>query len=302
MGLKLKNLQIFASVIGFWGVLATLVGVQNAVALETAWGPERETYTWAVPASKPVFNSIINNPSLGDERNFVRVREYTEDGTGTFEDYASAEAGKEYEVYVYYHNNASESFNADGTGIAQNVRLKMEAPANLKAGETAVIKGTISWGTEGEMQEVWDTAFLEVTEDLTLSYNLEVGAVIHNQGTANGEVLDGAALFGDGVLLAYSKQYWGIVPGCNEFAGYVTFRLVATGVEAPAEEPEDEPEETPEEEPEEEAEETEEIVNTGPAEITLAVLIVLFAGIMGYYMVKTRMEYLKTRKMVIRKK
>ena len=40
-----------------------------------AWGPERTTYTNEVPASRAVFNSITNNAAVGDEREFVRIRE-----------------------------------------------------------------------------------------------------------------------------------------------------------------------------------------------------------------------------------
>ena len=45
--------------------------------LETfdAWGPQdRETFTWARRAKFITLNSITDNPRIGDERNFVRVR------------------------------------------------------------------------------------------------------------------------------------------------------------------------------------------------------------------------------------
>ena len=37
-----------------------------------AWGPERTTFTMEKPATYPTFNSITNNPTIGDERDFVR--------------------------------------------------------------------------------------------------------------------------------------------------------------------------------------------------------------------------------------
>ena len=39
------------------------------------WGPERETFTSKEPADYVTFNSITDNAGVGDERNFVRVRE-----------------------------------------------------------------------------------------------------------------------------------------------------------------------------------------------------------------------------------
>ena len=207
------------------GVLSVPVIGANVSALDETWGPQdRPTYTWDQPASKPTFNSITNNPEIGKEMNFVRVREAT--STEPYEDYVDIEIGKEYEVYVYYHNNASASLNESGAGLAQNVRLKTELPTKLHNGDTAVIKGTISWGTSGNMQEVWDTAFLTARDTVYLRY-VEDSAVIHNQGNANGSVLDANALFGDGALLAHDTNYWGVIPGCNEYAGYITYRVKA---------------------------------------------------------------------------
>lgn len=215
---KLKTLTLI-------GVLSIPVVGINAFALDETWGPQdRPTYTWNEPASEPTLNSITNNPEIGKEMNFVRVREAT--STEPYEDYVDIEIGKEYEVYVYYHNNASASLNESGAGLAQNVRLKTELPSTLHDGDTAVIKGTLSWGTADNMKEVWDTAFLTAHDTVYLRY-VENSAVIHNQGTANGSILDANALFGDGALLAYDNNYWGVIPGCNEYAGYITYRVKA---------------------------------------------------------------------------
>ena len=73
----------------------------NARALDASWGPQdRDFYTVQVPAEEPVFNSITNNPAIGNEANFVRVREYISDtATNTYADEVNLEIGKEYEVY-----------------------------------------------------------------------------------------------------------------------------------------------------------------------------------------------------------
>ena len=64
----------------FLAAFMSLLGATAVTALPTyadnEWGPERETYTWEHPADKVTINSITDNPTLGDERNFVRVREY----------------------------------------------------------------------------------------------------------------------------------------------------------------------------------------------------------------------------------
>lgn len=74
----------------------------------SAWGPERPMYTMNAPADHVVFNSISDNSSLGDERDFVRIVE--KDSGKAFTSELEIEAGKEYIVSIYYHNNASATY------------------------------------------------------------------------------------------------------------------------------------------------------------------------------------------------
>lgn len=192
------------------------------------WGPQdRQTFTWSNPADHVCFNSMTDNPEIGDESNFVRVRKAG--GHDKFVDNVIVEPGEEYEVNIYYHNNASASLNeGDRRGIAENVRLRMNYIAStLNAGEAAVIRGTIS-SSNAIPKEVWDTAYLNAKEAVGLRY-VPNSAVLHNTGSLGGTVLNDDAVFGKdgGTYLGYSKGYWGMIPGCNEFAGYVTFRLKA---------------------------------------------------------------------------
>lgn len=191
-----------------------------------SWGPQdRETFTWDTPASYATFNSIVDNPVLGDERNFVRVREA---GTSdTFTDDAELVIGREYEVYIYYHNNASANLNESGEGLAQNVRLSVSCPGNLEENQSAIVRATLS--SSADPATIFDTAYLIARDsEVTLSY-VSGSAVLHNDGSADGTVLDDMALWSEeGVQISYSTQYPGVVPGCNEYAGYVTFRLRAS--------------------------------------------------------------------------
>lgn len=201
------------------------------------WGPQdRQTFTWSNPADHVCFNSMTDNPEIGDEANFVRVRKAG--GHDKFTDNVIVEPGEEYEVNIYYHNNASASLNeGDRRGIAENVRLRMNYIAStLNAGEAAVIRGTIS-SSNAIPKEVWDTAYLNAKEAVGLHY-VPNSAVLHNTGSLGGTVLNDDAVFGKdgGTYLGYSKGYWGMIPGCNEFAGYVTFRLKAYKLEMTDEE------------------------------------------------------------------
>ena len=231
---RIKAIKQTPKAILLLGVLAmalspfAIVGETSAL---DSWGPQdRATFTWEKPAPYRTFNSITDNPTIGDERNFVRVKEVGVDGPHY--DNVDVIPGKEYEVYVYFHNNASASLNDSGKGIADNVRLSTKLPEKLEAGQTGTIYGTIT-STNTDPESVWDTAFLKATETVYMRY-VPDSAVIHNGGTANGAILDANALFSEeGAKLAYNlanskgTSMWGMIPGCNEYAGYVTYRLKA---------------------------------------------------------------------------
>ena len=217
---------VFAGVV-LGGVAVVAANSAPVFADDTdSWGPQdRATFHWDAPASYPVFNSIVDNPDIGNEANFVRVREAGSDAN--FTDSVNVEVGKEYEVYVYYHNNASPAIGF-GEGAAQNVRLKMAIPEKIEKDAVGVVKGTIS-STNTNPLEVYDTAYLNATDTVYMRY-VDNSAIIHNSGTANGHGLVATALFGDeGAKLAWqdSEDTWGLIPGCNEYAGYVTFRVKA---------------------------------------------------------------------------
>lgn len=198
----------------------------DASAASTAWGPERPTFTWAEPAEYVTFNSITDNPKIGDERNFVRIRKAGTDDK--YVDKINLEVGQEYEVGIWFHNNAKSKLNKKengGIGIAENVRLRVEQPEKVNAGTSAVIKGIIS-STNSNPGEVWDVAYA-YSDSTVLTRYVANSAKITSLGTINGEILSSEAMFGEqGAKLGYWNDLWGTVPGCNEYSGYVTYRFV----------------------------------------------------------------------------
>ena len=59
----------------FSAIVAMVAAAIIVPAALFAWGPSRQTFTTAQPADYITFNSIVDNPAHGDERNFVQVRE-----------------------------------------------------------------------------------------------------------------------------------------------------------------------------------------------------------------------------------
>jgi hypothetical protein len=190
-----------------------------------SWGPSRPTFTINKPADHVTFDSITDNPAQGDERNFMQVRGAT-DSNETYADRISLTPGKEYVVYIYYHNNAASNLNASGTGIANGVYIKAQIPAVVSNGST----GTKAVGYVGARNadpiEVWnDISFTNNSGgDISLRY-IPDSATIHNFGKTNGVALSNSIIT-SGAEIGFDSLD-GVIPGCNDYAGYVTFRIKA---------------------------------------------------------------------------
>jgi len=186
-----------------------------------AWGPDRPTYTMEVPADHVTFNSITNNPDVGDERNFIRIKE--DSTTSTYVDNVTLEPGKVYQVMAYYHNNATSNLNDSGVGIANNTTLKMEIPGVVKAGVKAAFTGTVS-ASNANPTSVYDEAYgtNATNADIALRY-VSGSAVVTSNGAVNGAKLPDS-LFTTGAYLGYDSLN-GVLPACSEYAGYVVFKI-----------------------------------------------------------------------------
>ena len=215
------------------GLVALAITFLVPAAATFAYGPERQTYTNDVPADHVTFNSITNNAAIGDERNFVRIREYN--SGNKFADEVKVVPGKEYEVYIYYHNNAASNLNASGKGIANGVRITTNFDSTLNASKKATVTAFIN-ATDAIPARIWDEAYLttDSTSNVVLHY-VNASAVIHNGGKTNGTILS-TDLFGDDTK--GDGQYIGVnvmdgrLPGCAEYSGYITYRLRAEQIGA----------------------------------------------------------------------
>jgi uncharacterized repeat protein (TIGR01451 family) len=190
-----------------------------------AWGPSRSTFTMAQPATYVTFNSITDNPSQGDERNFMRVREQ-DASNSTYTDDMALTPGKRYVVMIFYHNNAASNFNADGSGIAHGAYARAEVPAIVSSGKTSPAEGYVG-ASNANPTSVYDEVNFEnkTSADIALRY-VPGSTNIHNFGSTNNAVMPDTILSSSGVKLGYDSLN-GDLPGCNDYAGYVTFVVQA---------------------------------------------------------------------------
>lgn len=198
---------------------AVIVMVAAAIIIPAAvfaWGPVRDTYTMLHPANKVTFNSIVDNTELGgDERDFVGIREAG--SANTWYNDVNAQEGKEYIVRMYVHNDAARNLNL----VAENVTAKVNLPTTT--GKSIQVNGFIN-STNADPVEVYDHATFNSSEDFNLSY--VPGSLKYENnvfGTA-GVPLSESIFTSAGAKLGYDKLD-GRIPGCLEYAGYVSFKV-----------------------------------------------------------------------------
>lgn len=196
-------------------ISAAVIGVSTQAL---AWGPERPTTSGETGADFITFNSITDNKKVGDERNFVRIREA---GAGEYINEAKLQPGKQYEVMTYYHNNAKTSLNASGVGIAKDVSVRTKMPSVVKPGERGNVSSIIS-ASNAAPKEVWDEAYVTADTDVALKY-IAGSAKVTSNGAVNGQTLPDS-LFSTGALLGYDSLN-GVLPGCAEYSGFVVYKF-----------------------------------------------------------------------------
>jgi uncharacterized repeat protein (TIGR01451 family) len=185
-------------------------------AMLHAWGPDRPTYTIENPADHVTFNSITNNPNIGDERNFVGIRESGTQNLWT--DNQQVQAGKTYTVRVFVHNNAATSLNASGKGIAKDVVANVNLPTTT--GKSIQVDGMVS-SSNAQPTKVWDQAVFSSSKDFNLALVPGTLKYENNKGVFN---LPESLLTATGAKLGYDKMD-GNIPGCFQYSGYVSFQV-----------------------------------------------------------------------------
>ncbi len=221
----MKRIKIKKS-IGF-----VLAAVMPAILMATstfAWGPERETFTMENPATYPTFNSITNNPTIGDERNFVRIGQIDAEVTD-LKDEVEIVPGQQYLVYIYFHNDASATFNDAAhnySGVAARARMSSSFPTYLSAGERGTVTGAIM-ADNSKPAKVWDEAYVTTASEKVVLNYVAGSAKIYNDFKTNGSVLSTNLFTETGTAIGLDELN-GIIPGCEQYHGVVSYVLQAS--------------------------------------------------------------------------
>jgi len=204
-------------------LLAVVFAAVMVPAALFAWGPDRPTFTMEHPAPYVTFNSITDNPQRGDERNFVGIKPDTAPNS-SYSQNTALQPGQNYDVLVYYHNNAASNLNDAAhnyVGIAHGAFMRVQMPATVNAGQQARVTAFVG-ASNANPQQVWSEAYGSASGNYALTY-VPGSATIYNWGATNGSKMPDS-LYTTGAPLGYDKLD-GNLPGCNNYSGYVIFKI-----------------------------------------------------------------------------
>lgn len=233
---KLTSTMVLASMAS----VAMLGLVMAGGAPANAWGPQRETFTMQNPPDFITFDSITDNPDVGDERNFLRVRDadeqyWGEDTTNGWTDTISnMQEGHTYDVRLYVHNNGIE-----GRYIAQDVRAHINLPTGSDVfGKQFEVNGYL-YASNAQPQEIWDNIVLKSDREFHVKV---VSSKYYNNvrteatdGFDLGDELINSKGTGSGALLGYDQMN-GYITSCLPFSGYVLVKIQPVFADQPVEE------------------------------------------------------------------
>jgi hypothetical protein len=198
-----------------------------------AWGPARQTFIVASPATYVTFNSIVDNPTYGDERDFLHVKP-VEESSSKYVSSIKLIPEMTYKILVFYHNNASKSRNGvhfDGVGVAEGAYVRAEFPSYVR--KDKVCYANVYLGAQNaNPRYVFNSIVFTSDSTVTLRY-VPNSAKLHNfvndnpsDSTIREFALSPEQLFGEGAPIGFDSMN-GRLPGCNEYAGFITFQMLA---------------------------------------------------------------------------
>ena len=110
-----------------------LIASPDEASYNGGWGPERQTFTDEAPANYAVIDSITDDPDIGDERNFFRIKSAQAQGPyAQYGDLIRAKPGDEVVVSVALFNNAADNLDSlTATIHGLNARLVWSSPGKV---------------------------------------------------------------------------------------------------------------------------------------------------------------------------
>lgn len=220
--------MVYSGLVGILAITLTFLVANPA----SAWYMGRlEHYTLENLPTKATMNTLEDNPFWGDERQFVRIVEKYKDGT--YARTLTIEPGKQYEVYVYYNNDANNDYNIlhveDSTGehagevvgdaVATSVRAWTSFPKELKKGEEKFVQAWVGSDAKAEAKII-------ASDDLKI-FPVEGSAKLYNHWNQQGVVLPSDFFTYGGTPIGLATMN-GVIPGSEKYSGHISYTIQTT--------------------------------------------------------------------------
>ncbi len=183
-------------------------GVANVPAVEGAsWGPERETFLMESPAPYATLNSIIDNPSYGNELTFFDFKDARDEERGGYCNSGEVRDGEVILFRTYVQNSVAP--NLVGAEDATQVTLKLDAdesPASLQT-----VRSTLT-SPDTHPTSVHDSVFLAARHPFRLDY-IPGSAVLYSNPNPDGIPIDDSVWNRDGALIGPRDD--GVITGSS---------------------------------------------------------------------------------------
>ncbi|MGW0998684.1 hypothetical protein ACWD5V_36495 [Streptomyces sp. NPDC002523] len=199
----------------------------------TGWGPRRETYTMKSPAAAPVFNSITDHPTIGDERNFFGCRDLAQEGT-YYSNEVIEHPGHTYECSLYFDNDVAPNLAQMASPDTGENLLAMLHDAKARIGlPDATPKPNV--GIEAHLSasnvvppapsDVWSSCNFVGPDQITLTYVAGSARMVTADTPKDGAPLKGDASFTTtGALLGKNQDGY-----LGQNGGYIVFNVRVQG-------------------------------------------------------------------------
>lgn len=200
-----------------YALVLIAVGVIGIGLVSFAYGPGRTTFTAANPATYVTFNSITDAPGFGDERNFTWARPVNAASNTWQTDELNVEDGQEYYIRVRVHNNAAANLNLHAT----NTRVSASVPTNVS--DSVNVQATVS-ADNATPKDVWDGVVLKSSKRFSVGYIPGSARYYNALNTEAGFPISDSLFTTAGAQVGYESMN-GDIPGCNDFAGALMFKV-----------------------------------------------------------------------------
>ena len=173
----------------------------------------------------PVFNSVTDHPIFGDEREFIHIRKC---GDKDWKREIELEAGKQYEVEVFFRNDGNPEYNSSkhhNSTVAFLTRVSIDVPSYMSSNSNLATELTARIMWDPYRQKRKDSIALLNNSKKPLKLHYVVGqAKIINKWKANNRILASSLFNYSGTLIGLNELQ-GVIPAGDDYSGYIRFYI-----------------------------------------------------------------------------